>query len=302
MPFDFTCPYCHLKTLVEDRFAGTTGPCAECGKTITLPGKSSDSAIAPVVPHSTVGKSSARNALHAIATILVAGTAVGLVAMFIGPALQRARQTRNRNLCMSNMQQIVTALNEYAKIHGSYPPPFVTDAKGKKLYSWRVLILPQLGYDGIYKDFILDQPWDSPTNANLIRLMPEIFASPGSPDAKDVGESNYVLLTGIGTLFPTSGPLSPKDISDAHSQTILLAETTNNKLKWTEPGDIDASLGITLGNRPRVDVGGNHPDGANVVAVDGTPLFLPPDVSPSMLEALKTPSGGERIDTSTLTP
>lgn len=37
MPFQFTCPYCFKKTFVEDKYAGQTGPCASCGKVVTLP-------------------------------------------------------------------------------------------------------------------------------------------------------------------------------------------------------------------------------------------------------------------------
>lgn len=37
MPFQFTCPHCFKKTLVEDKYAGQTGPCSCCGKVVTLP-------------------------------------------------------------------------------------------------------------------------------------------------------------------------------------------------------------------------------------------------------------------------
>jgi Protein of unknown function (DUF1559) len=37
MAFQFTCPYCFKKTLVEDKYEGQTGPCACCGKAVTLP-------------------------------------------------------------------------------------------------------------------------------------------------------------------------------------------------------------------------------------------------------------------------
>lgn len=37
MPFQFTCPYCYKKTLVDDKYAGQSGYCAACGKSITLP-------------------------------------------------------------------------------------------------------------------------------------------------------------------------------------------------------------------------------------------------------------------------
>jgi len=40
MPIPFTCPYCGNQTLVDDQYVGQTGPCARCGKTVTvlLPG------------------------------------------------------------------------------------------------------------------------------------------------------------------------------------------------------------------------------------------------------------------------
>ncbi len=38
MPIDFTCPHCNHQTLVDDQFAGQTGPCSECGETIQIPG------------------------------------------------------------------------------------------------------------------------------------------------------------------------------------------------------------------------------------------------------------------------
>lgn len=36
MPIAFTCPYCGSQTDVSDEFIGKTGPCAKCGKSITI--------------------------------------------------------------------------------------------------------------------------------------------------------------------------------------------------------------------------------------------------------------------------
>ncbi len=38
MPIPFTCPHCGAKTDVDERYAGQTGPCFQCGKTVTVPG------------------------------------------------------------------------------------------------------------------------------------------------------------------------------------------------------------------------------------------------------------------------
>ena len=37
MPILFTCPHCGRQTHVADEYAGQSGPCAACGKTITVP-------------------------------------------------------------------------------------------------------------------------------------------------------------------------------------------------------------------------------------------------------------------------
>jgi hypothetical protein len=37
MPFLFTCPHCGAQTYVSEQFAGHSGPCAQCGQTITVP-------------------------------------------------------------------------------------------------------------------------------------------------------------------------------------------------------------------------------------------------------------------------
>jgi transcription elongation factor Elf1 len=37
MPFEFTCPFCHHRTKVDDRFAGQAGPCVSCGREVVMP-------------------------------------------------------------------------------------------------------------------------------------------------------------------------------------------------------------------------------------------------------------------------
>ena len=53
---------------------------------------------------------------------------------------------------------------------------------GRELLSWRVFLLPYLGEEALYKQFRLNEPWDSPHNRTLVDKMPAVFA--------DVGNSN----------------------------------------------------------------------------------------------------------------
>ena len=36
MPVPFTCPHCGHQTLVHDQYVGQSGPCAGCGRTVTV--------------------------------------------------------------------------------------------------------------------------------------------------------------------------------------------------------------------------------------------------------------------------
>ncbi|MCP2784480.1 DUF1559 domain-containing protein, partial [Salmonella enterica subsp. enterica serovar Typhimurium] len=54
--------------------------------------------------------------------------------------------------------------------------------ENKPYLSWRVALLPYLEHDHVYKQFKLDEPWDSEHNKKLIPLMPKCYKVPGAPD------------------------------------------------------------------------------------------------------------------------
>jgi hypothetical protein len=205
---------------------------------------------------------------------------------------------------MANLRQIAEALDAYAMRHGSYPTPTVVDSAGKPLYSWRVLILPQLGYDSLYARYDKSKAWDSPENAMLIPGCPDVFVSPQSTiTTAAVAEPNYMLVTGKGTLFPPSGPLGPTDILDGPANTLLVVETAGNAVSWTQPADIDISkmnrqIGGSVATMVAVPnrIGGSHPGGATAVFADGKAAWLPDDVAPNVLQSMLTPAGGEPVN------
>ena len=80
-----------------------------------------------------------------------------------------------------NLTQIGTAIKQYEQADGRVPQQLVR-GQGKQsrpLLSWRVHILPYLGQDALYKQFKLDEPWDSANNIRLLNQMPAVYASPG---------------------------------------------------------------------------------------------------------------------------
>jgi len=219
----------------------------------------------------------------------------GTVVVFLWPQLRQNIERSAQGRDLDNMRSIAMALNAYSDRYGTYPPPVVYDLQGKSLYSWRVLILPFMGYEDIYKQFDLRQPWDSVANSNLHRTMPSEYASPNSSDASSNHETNYVLITGAGTLFPPAGPLAPKNID---RPTLLLVETKNNTI-WCAPGDIDLGRSFRVGNKPMFDVGGLHKNSFTAMTVEEESMRIPSNVPQVVLGALVTPNGGENVQTST---
>ena len=80
-----------------------------------------------------------------------------------------------KSTCFSNLRQIAKALNDYGQATGHFPPPFVADANGKPMYSWRVLILPYMDYAVSIPGLRLDETlgWAKESGNNcLIGILP----------------------------------------------------------------------------------------------------------------------------------
>ena len=95
---------------------------------------------------------------------------------------------------MNNLKQIALALHNYHAAMGSFPATASMSKDGKPLLSWRVHILPYLEQDNLFKQFKLDEPWDSEHNKALIAKMPDIYRSP----AQKVGDGKTTYLAPMG--------------------------------------------------------------------------------------------------------
>jgi hypothetical protein len=304
MPFEFVCPFCYTKTKVADEYLGQAGPCVNCGRHVIMPTRNEQGVLVAsiqtgVAPRKIAAKVDPRQRAMALAVglsavMLVLACIIGGVWYAI-PGIQNGISVAAQRRDLDNMRTIVEALNDYNARYGTYPPPVVTGAAGKKLYSWRVLILPFMGYEDLYERFQLDQAWDSPANMALVGEMPSAFASPNSNDAIMNHEATYVLLVGANTVFPPSGPLSKAQIRD--DPTILLVETRNNGTLWTEPGDIDTSaIGVSMGVKPMHSIGGHHRDHVVVMDSDARGYRIPKETPQVVIDAMVTPDSGEQVD------
>ncbi|MCA9151996.1 MAG: DUF1559 domain-containing protein, partial [Planctomycetales bacterium] len=97
-----------------------------------------------------------------------------------------------RTQTLNNLKQLGVALMSYESARGRYPTSAIYTPEGKPGLSWRVALLPYLEEQGLYRQFHLNEPWDSPHNRELARQMPAVFKSPGSD--LDDGYTNYLAV------------------------------------------------------------------------------------------------------------
>lgn len=318
MPYEFVCPYCHAKTWVANEYRGRSGPCAECGRVITIPPLPSSLMDAEPRPledassspsGSSASQSLGGNSKRPKRTLLVRTSVqlvvlvvvVALAASFYSTVIPRVRQgleNRTRQVAMNRIKQVAEALNGYRQIYGSYPPPVVRSSDGTPLYSWRVLILPMLGYNSLYNEFQLDQAWDTPANMSVSRRMPNVFSALGEAGESRSSFTHFFLIVGDQTLFPESGmPVDPMLMTDSEMDTLLVVEGNGYFTEWTEPGDVVYSGNLSFGNG-KDQLGGQFSGGAIAATVANEAIFVLESIPPSTLQAMVTPNGGEVVDLS----
>jgi hypothetical protein len=201
---------------------------------------------------------------------------------------RKVREAAARAQSSNNLKQIVLSLHNYADTHGSMPPAAVCDKTGKPMLSWRVLILPFIEQNDLYKQFKLDEPWDSENNKKLIAKMPRTYALPMPTTAK-ANETHYRLFVGNGAAFDyLKGPRLPADFPDGTSNTIVVV-TAKDAVPWTKPDeltfnpdkDMKALLGYFFSGTCTIALG------------DGSVRALSKSIKKETLNAAITSNGGE---------
>jgi hypothetical protein len=199
-------------------------------------------------------------------------------------AVAKVRDAAARMQSMNNLKQIALAFHNYMDTTGAFPVN-VHDKNGKPMLSWRVMILPYIEQDNLYKQFHLDEPWDSEHNKKLIDQMPPVFLIPGDDAKKKM--TRYVGFNGKGALFEGATGKKITDIKDGTSNTIMVVEAAKGVI-WTKPDD------LPFGDGKLVPLVANPKKGGfNAALCDGSVRFFKNTIKEDSLRALITIDGGE---------
>jgi hypothetical protein len=108
---------------------------------------------------------------------------------------ERAKRT------VANLERIAAAFQKHLAEQDCYPARSIA-SDDEELLSWRVHLLPYLGYQHLYEQFRLDEPWNSRANYELLKKIPAVYQSPERFD----DHTNYLALAGSASILTTSDP------------------------------------------------------------------------------------------------
>lgn len=193
--------------------------------------------------------------------------------------------TERRRRTIENLRRIGEALNRYQREKGRFPTPAIYDWRSSPLLSWRVELLPSLGYEDLHKQFHLDEPWDSPHNRKLVPLIPPVYQSPERFDE----QTNYMVPLSSGTAFPGRQGVVVDNVEDGVANTVVLLEVDDERaVPWTSPGDYRMNYA-----KPADGMGELRSGHFFAVWGDGAVGQIPVDQAAKHWKAMMSIDGGE---------
>lgn len=182
------------------------------------------------------------------------------------------------------------AVANYHDTYKCYPPPFIADADGKPMHSWRVLLLPFLERNDVYKQYRFDEPWDGPNNRQLADQMPSVYALHGCEKPDNV-TTNYLRVVGDTTASPSNRVIHDRDVTDGTVGTLFIVENVDAGIHWMEPRDlILESMSFTVGNSNGISSWLEPPAAVTLAGIVET---IPIDTPDNILRGLLTIAGNE---------
>ncbi len=230
----------------------------------------------------------------ALLTVCLLGLLVTTVAMMILiPGFYAAKRRASRGELRRNLVQIGWALHTYHDIHGTFPPSGTFSPNGEPRHSWQTLILPGLEQSSLYAAIDQSVGWEAPANHAAFCTAVPIYFNPNYTWRSDRVRLDGLALSHFAINTHLAGPnrgMKLSQISDGTAQTILAGEMPGGFLPWADPANSrDPALG--LGQAPTQF--GSASFATHFLMADGSVSTIDNTVSPTVMQAISTPAGGE---------
>lgn len=155
--------------------------------------------------------------------------------------LQQMQQRSDSMQSVNNLKQLALGMFSFEAAYGSFPPSASYDPGGRPLLSWRVYVLPYLGQEALFREFRLNEPWDSLHNRALLEKMPDVFRS--TDPAVPANHTTFQVPIGSTVAFGSQTGRTVSEFVDGTSQTVLIVEVEPQRaVEWTRPADWEVDL------------------------------------------------------------
>jgi prepilin-type N-terminal cleavage/methylation domain-containing protein/prepilin-type processing-associated H-X9-DG protein len=258
--------------------------------------------------------SSRRPSAFTLIELLVVSAIVAVLLGLLFPAVQKVRAAANRTMCTNNLRQIGIALHHYHDVYHTFPPGGIEwrppGNSTQRQLAWCVFLLPYLEQDNLYRSLNLNQPFDSPQNAQGAAAVLPVFLCPSKLRTayrfEGRGLCDYGGIFGqalFGNNNPHNGtmlfdkPIRIPMITDGTSHTVMISEDTQrNDGQWIDAMNLfDVAFPINRGPAYDPDIHSEHTGGANGLFADGSVRFLRETMELEVLAAIVTRAGGEPV-------
>lgn len=257
-------------------------------------------ALSAIISHVRLRRS--ERGSHAM-LVLFSLLGLGVLIFLSLPQVPMAREAARRSQCRNNLKQIGLAMHNFEDVFKVLPRASV----GNPPVSWRVALLPYLDGKQVFDQYDQSLPWDATENESVARIMRSELMCPSRrlpwKDSRERHYTDYVILTGPGTVSPLDRDVSRRDFVDGSTNTAMVAEATGLHVVWTEPRDFDTTrqpIGINLKGKESKDSPGimssYHRAGGHLLMGDGKVRFVNEKIDPRILKKLTTIDGGEKFD------
>ncbi|MEM9828584.1 MAG: DUF1559 domain-containing protein [Planctomycetota bacterium] len=189
----------------------------------------------------------------------------------LGAGQRRAR-------ALDNLKKVHAAMMKFVESQEKFPTQRTQTTSGFPALSWRVQILPELGYGELYRQFDQSKRWDEEPNLSLLQYIPPEYVS---PERFDVKTNIQVPLRG-GFVFDGKVNRTVAEIEDGLASTVFLMEVDDAlAVEWTRPDDFVPNLGAGGDMMPlKQQLGQLRGDGIFSIWGNGYPVLLSNSLHP----------------------
>ncbi|MEO2014914.1 MAG: DUF1559 domain-containing protein, partial [Fuerstiella sp.] len=212
---------------------------------------------------------------------------IPMLPMMIGPMMQQAQSAASAAQPQNNLKSMALALHNFHDLYGRFPKSTSRNESGDALLSWRVHLLPFLGHEDLYDQFVLEEPWDSLKNRPLADRMPDIYRTENAN--LEPGHTMYLVPVGPGAAFEDANEIRIIEFTDGTSNTLMIVQVSpEESVTWTQPGDFVFDPNSSLNG-----LKGVGPEGFRAAFADGRVMTV--TETGDSLKALFTRNGGEEV-------